>query len=104
MPGMHARWPTNRMCRSFSMAQCGCAARPQGDRDLSASPSACARMSVLLAVKSMGSESAQAWRGILDDLIGRGLCRPELLIVDGGQGREKALAAVWDDGTTMHRS
>jgi putative transposase len=51
---------------------------------------------VLLAVKSMGGESAEAWRGVLDDLIARGLRRPELLIVDGGQGLEKAIAAVWD--------
>ena len=51
---------------------------------------------VLLAIKSMGGESAQAWRSELDDLIGRGLRRPELLIVDGGQGLEKAIAAVWD--------
>jgi putative transposase len=51
---------------------------------------------VLLAVKSMGGESSEAWRSVLDDLIGRGLRRPELLIVDGGQGLEKAIATVWD--------
>jgi transposase-like protein len=51
---------------------------------------------VLLAVKSMGGESTQAWRSVLDDLIGRGLRRPELLIVDGAQGLEKAITAVWD--------
>src|SRR6516225_9066689 len=51
---------------------------------------------VLLAIKSMGGESAEAWRSILDDLIGRGLRRPDLLIVDGGQGLEKVIAAVWD--------
>ena len=57
---------------------------------------------VLLAIKSMGGESAQAWRSVLDDLIGRGLRRPELLIVDGGQGLEKAIAAVWD-GVSVQR-
>ncbi len=31
---------------------------------------------VLLAVKSMGGESSEAWRGVLDDLISRGLRRP----------------------------
>jgi transposase-like protein len=51
---------------------------------------------VLLAVKSMGSESAEAWRTVLDDLITRGLRRPEFLIVDGAGGLEKAIAAVWD--------
>jgi putative transposase len=51
---------------------------------------------VLLAVKSMGGESAEAWRAVLDDLIARGLRRPEFLIVDGAPGLEKAIAAVWD--------
>src|SRR5262245_18744330 len=51
---------------------------------------------VLLAVKSMGGESSEAWRGVLDDLISRGLRRPELLIVNCGQGLERAIAAVWD--------
>jgi len=50
---------------------------------------------VLLAVNSMGSESAEAWRTVLDDLIKRGLRRPEFLIVDGAGGLEKAIAAVW---------
>jgi putative transposase len=51
---------------------------------------------VLLAVKSMGSESAEAWRTVLDDLIRRGLRRPEFLIVDGAAGLDKAIAAMWD--------
>ena len=51
---------------------------------------------VLLAIKSMGGESAEAWRTVLDDLIKRGLRRPEFLIVDGAPGLDKAIAAVWD--------
>lgn len=51
---------------------------------------------VLLAIKSMGGESAEAWRTVLDDLIKRGLRRPEFLIVDGAAGLDKAIAAVWD--------
>jgi transposase-like protein len=51
---------------------------------------------VLLAIKSMGGESTEAWRTVLDDLIERGLRRPELLIADGALGLEKAIAAVWD--------
>ena len=51
---------------------------------------------VLLAIKSMGGESAEAWRAVLDDLIKRGLRRPEFLIVDGAPGLDKAIAAVWD--------
>jgi transposase-like protein len=57
---------------------------------------------ILLAVKSMGGESAAAWRSVLDDLVGRGLRQPELLIpafagTDGGNGIDAALAAVWND-------
>src|SRR5499425_825222 len=51
---------------------------------------------LLLAIKQMGGESTEAWRTVLDDLVRRGLQRPELLIVDGGAGLESAIAAVWD--------
>src|ERR1019366_6326696 len=51
---------------------------------------------VVLAIKSMGGESTEAWRTVLDDLIKRGLRRPEFLIVDGAGGLDKAIAAVWD--------
>ena len=51
---------------------------------------------VLLTIKQMGGESKEAWRTVLDDLIGRGLRRPEFLIVDGAPGLESAIAAVWD--------
>jgi transposase-like protein len=44
---------------------------------------------VLLAVKHMGGESAEAWRSVLDDLIGRGLRRLAFLIVDGAPGLRK---------------
>ncbi len=52
---------------------------------------------VLLAVKNMGGESEAAWRALLDDLVKRGLKMPELVIVDGAPGLEKALAALWSD-------
>jgi transposase-like protein len=51
---------------------------------------------VLLAIKQMGGESTEAWRTVLDDLIGRGLRRPEFIIVDGAPGLDRAIAAVWD--------
>jgi putative transposase len=51
---------------------------------------------VLLAIKSMGGESTHAWRAVLDDLIERGLRRPQFLIVDGAPGLENAIAAVWE--------
>jgi transposase-like protein len=52
---------------------------------------------VLLAVKNMGGESEAAWRGVLDDLTRRGLRRPELAIIDGAPGLEKALVSLWPD-------
>jgi putative transposase len=50
---------------------------------------------VLLSVRAMGGESEAAWRGVLDDLIARGLRRPDFLIIDGAAGLERALAALW---------
>ena len=52
---------------------------------------------VVLAIKNMGGESEAAWRAVLDDLLARGLAKPELVIVDGGKGLEPALASLWDD-------
>ena len=52
---------------------------------------------VLLAVKNMGGESEAAWRSLIDDLAKRGLKKPELAIVDGAPGLEKALVALWSD-------
>jgi transposase-like protein len=56
---------------------------------------------VLLAVKNMGCETSEAWRVVLDDLVKRGLRRPEFLIVDGGSGLEQALAGLWGDVPTQ---
>jgi transposase-like protein len=73
---------------------------------------------VLLAVRNMGEagsrfqrrsrwnsqrggESEAAWRGVLDDLIARGLRTPEFLIIDGAAGLEKALGALWPDVPTQ---
>jgi putative transposase len=50
---------------------------------------------ILLAVRNMGGESEAAWRGVLDDLVARGLKTPEFLVIDGAAGLEKALAALW---------
>jgi putative transposase len=52
---------------------------------------------VVLAIQNMGGESEAAWRAVLDDLVARGLAKPELVIVDGGKGLEAALASLWDD-------
>ena len=51
---------------------------------------------LLLAVKNMGGETTDAWRAILDDLVARGLCRPQLLIVDGAPGLDRAIATLWE--------
>ena len=56
---------------------------------------------MLLAAKTMGGETTEAWRAVLDDLISRGLRRPHFLIVDGAPGLEKTLAAVWDGVPTQ---
>src|ERR1700746_731019 len=56
---------------------------------------------VLLAVKNMGGETGEAWRAVLDDLVKRGLRKPEFLVVDGGAGLEQALAAPWGDVPTQ---
>jgi putative transposase len=62
---------------------------------------------VLLAIKSMGGESEAAWRALLDNLVARGLRNPELFIVDGGSGLDKALAGLWPDAPvqrcTVHK-
>ena len=56
---------------------------------------------LLLAVKNMGGESEAAWRAVLDDLIARGLRTPELLLIDGGAGLERALAGLWPEVPTQ---
>jgi transposase-like protein len=42
---------------------------------------------VLLAVKNMGGETSEAWRVVLDDLVKRGLRKPEFLITFSSQKR-----------------
>lgn len=56
---------------------------------------------VLLSVRNMGGESEAAWRAVLDDLIARGLRMPDLLLIDGGSGLERALAALWPEVPTQ---
>jgi transposase-like protein len=62
---------------------------------------------VLLAIKNMGGESEAAWRTLLENLAARGLRTPELVIVDGGSGLDKALATLWPDAPvqrcTVHK-
>src|SRR4029079_2768691 len=51
---------------------------------------------ILLAIRSMGGETTEAWRRVLDDLVRRARRGPQFLIIDGAPGLEKAIAAVWD--------
>lgn len=50
---------------------------------------------VLLGLWSKGSESKEAWKGVLEDLSHRGLRRPLLAIIDGCAGLRSALEEVW---------
>ena len=60
---------------------------------------------VMLAVKNMGGEFAEAWRSVLDDLIDRGLRRPAFLVVDGAPDWRRRLHRVGGrTGPAVHRS
>lgn len=50
---------------------------------------------VLLTLMISGSESTTSWRGIVEDLVRRGLRRPALAIVDGNPGLLAALRKSW---------
>lgn len=49
----------------------------------------------LVSLEACTSESTDAWKGFLDDMVARGLKAPLLAIVDGGAGLRAALAATW---------
>ncbi len=60
---------------------------------------------VLLAIKSMGGESAEAWRTVLDDLIKRGLRRPSSSLSTARQARQgHCLCLGWRTGPALHGS
>jgi transposase-like protein len=49
----------------------------------------------LLAVQLMGHESTVAWRTFVEDLVGRGLRAPVLIIIDGHAGLRRAVSELW---------
>jgi putative transposase len=49
----------------------------------------------LVSMEACSSESKDAWKGFLDDMVARGLKTPQLCIVDGGAGLGAALGATW---------
>jgi len=52
---------------------------------------------VVLHLSLGGRESTESWKGVLNDLIERGLRRPQLLITDGNQGLLKAIKDIWPE-------
>ena len=52
---------------------------------------------VVLHLSPGGRESTESWKGVLNDLVERGLGRPQLLITDGNPGLLKAIKDVWPE-------
>jgi len=50
---------------------------------------------VVLGLRVVGDEQTAAWQALLDDLTGRGLRRPALVISDGSKGAAAALESTW---------
>jgi len=44
-----------------------------------------------------GRESIESWKGVLNDMVERGLRRPQLFITDGNQGLPKAIKDIWTE-------
>ncbi len=57
---------------------------------------------LLLAVRNMGGESEAAWRGLLDDLVSRGLPAPGFVIIDGGAGEGARPGVAGCAGAALH--
>lgn len=49
----------------------------------------------ILSMEMCGSESNEAWKGFLDDLVSRGLGAPLLCVIDGNPGLRRAVQLVW---------
>lgn len=50
---------------------------------------------VILDLRIAGEESEASWSGAIESLIARNVGRPELAIIDGNPGLEKALGKAW---------
>jgi putative transposase len=51
----------------------------------------------LLALECCGGESFEAWKGVVDDLVARGLAAPVVCVIDGHPGLRKAVGLVWPE-------
>ena len=52
---------------------------------------------VVLHLSLGGKESTESWKGALNDLLERGLRRPQLIVTDGNQGLLKAIKDIWPE-------
>jgi putative transposase len=52
---------------------------------------------VVLHLSLGGRESTESWKGVLNDLVERGLRRPQLITVDGNPGLLRAIRDVWPE-------
>src|SRR6202035_4419127 len=94
------------MANSPSLKRWSTATHPRRSVRCSTWARTCWRRSILVSISRRlaprfslprSSGSRAAWRALLDNLVNRGLKTPELVIVDGAPGLEKALAALWSD-------
>jgi putative transposase len=51
----------------------------------------------LVALDCCGGESFEAWKGVVDDLVARGLAAPVVCVIDGHPGLRKAVGLVWPE-------
>jgi len=56
----------------------------------------------VLDLELLGSESGECWDGFVEGLVGRGLKRPRLVIIDGNKGLRAAVDKNWP-GTQVQR-
>jgi transposase-like protein len=50
---------------------------------------------ILLALEIRGGEGEEAWKGVLQDLVRRGLKSPKLAMIDGSPGLSSAIELTW---------
>ena len=50
---------------------------------------------LLLSLRIAPSESTASWKGVVEDLAGRGLHAPKLVVVDGNKGLLRAIDDTW---------
>jgi len=52
---------------------------------------------IVLHLSLGGKESTESWKGVLNDLVERGLRRPQLFVTDGNPGLLKAIKDIWPE-------